>query len=233
MSPLRVPVALGVKVAVTVQLAPGASDAGQVLPVILKSPEFVPVTATLVIFRLPEGATLVTVVLMDELMPTVTVPKFRLAGLRPRAVPVPLRETVCGEPTALSVIDRMPLSWPIALGLKETSIVQLAPTASVAGHWLVLMKLPCTVTLEMVTAAFPVLVTVTVCEALIMPMGTTPKVRLLGATETVMPPFEPPLPSRMDAVFEDRLATARSSVPSRLKSPVASPAGADPTLESW
>jgi hypothetical protein len=43
--------------------------------------------------------------------------------------PIPLRETVCGLPGALSVTESVPLTLPVALGVKVTLIVQLAPDA--------------------------------------------------------------------------------------------------------
>jgi hypothetical protein len=46
------------------------------------------------------------------------------------AVPVPLRETVCGLPGALSVTERVPLRLPVALGVKVTLTVQRAPAAN-------------------------------------------------------------------------------------------------------
>lgn len=44
-------------------------------------------------------------------------------------VPVPLRETVCGLPGALSATEIVPLRLPEALGVKVTWIVQFAPDA--------------------------------------------------------------------------------------------------------
>jgi len=43
--------------------------------------------------------------------------------------PIPLRETVCGLPGALSVTESVPLTLPVALGVKVTLIVQVAPDA--------------------------------------------------------------------------------------------------------
>lgn len=39
-------------------------------------------------------------------------------------VPVPVRATVCGEPPALSLIDKLALRLPIADGVKVTEMVQ-------------------------------------------------------------------------------------------------------------
>jgi hypothetical protein len=44
-------------------------------------------------------------------------------------VPAPLKETVCGLPGALSVMESVPARLPEALGAKVTLIVQFAPDA--------------------------------------------------------------------------------------------------------
>lgn len=97
-------------------------------------------------------------------------PKARLVGfkLTPGAVPVPLRATVCGLPLALSVTEILAVRAPVAVGLKVTLIVQFAPPARVAGlmgQVLVWAKSPGLVPLSemllMVSAAFPLLVSVT------------------------------------------------------------------------
>ncbi len=48
------------------------------------------------------------------------------------AIPVPLRLTLCGLPAALSVIDSVPVRVPVAVGVKVTLMVQLAPAATEA-----------------------------------------------------------------------------------------------------
>src|SRR5437588_135880 len=50
-----------------------------------------------------------------------------------RSVPFPLSATVCGLPAALSPSDSVPVRAPKAVGVKVTSMVQLAPAAKVAG----------------------------------------------------------------------------------------------------
>ncbi len=52
---------------------------------------------------------------------------------RAGAVPVPLSVTTCGLETPLSTIVRVPVRDPIALGVNDTEIAQLAPAARVAG----------------------------------------------------------------------------------------------------
>ncbi len=48
------------------------------------------------------------------------------------ATPVPVRLTLCGLPAALSVIDSVPVRVPVAVGVKVTLMVQLAPAATEA-----------------------------------------------------------------------------------------------------
>lgn len=49
------------------------------------------------------------------------------------AVPVPLRDTVCGFEIPTSEIVSVPVRDPVALGVKVTEMVQVPPAASVAG----------------------------------------------------------------------------------------------------
>ena len=75
--------------------------------------------------------TFVNVTVLAELVvPTFTEPKVKLVGESFAVVPVPLSDTCCGLPAALSVTLRAALRVPLAVGLKVTLIVQLAPAAS-------------------------------------------------------------------------------------------------------
>ena len=58
------------------------------------------------------------------------------------AVPVPVRLTVCGLPVALSVRVTAAVRVPLAVGVKVTLIVQLAPAATELPHVLVCAKSP-------------------------------------------------------------------------------------------
>ena len=64
-------------------------------------------------------------------------PKESDDGDKETNVPVPLRLTVCGLLPALSVMLRVPVREPLAVGLKLTLIVQDALTATEAPHVLV------------------------------------------------------------------------------------------------
>jgi ABC-type sulfate transport system permease component len=75
--------------------------------------------------------------------------------------PVPERGTVCGLPTALSVMVRLPVLVPVAVGLKVTLMVQLALAATLEPQVLVWEKSPLGVMLVMLRVALPVLLSVT------------------------------------------------------------------------
>src|SRR5581483_3406056 len=80
----------------------------------------------------------------------------------PDVVPVPLRETICGLPLALSLIETVPLSCPVTLGAKDTVIVQFVPDARVEPQLLFCSKLGLAAMLVMLNAAVPELVSVMV-----------------------------------------------------------------------
>jgi hypothetical protein len=53
-------------------------------------------------------------------------------SVTPGAVAVPVRETVCGLPAALSVTLTAAVRVPVAVGLNVTLVVQLLPAAKLA-----------------------------------------------------------------------------------------------------
>jgi len=73
--------------------------------------------------------------------------------------PVPLSDTVCGLPVASLLIEIVPFSCPVALGVNITVIVQDAPAASVEPQLSIFWKLALVAMLEMFNAAVPELVT--------------------------------------------------------------------------
>ena len=79
---------------------------------------------------------------------------------------------------SLMVIE--PFLLPPAVGEKVTLMTQFAPTPRLDPQVLICAKLPVTTILEMVNAAVPVLVTVTACDALVVPTGWLGKVRLVS-----------------------------------------------------
>jgi hypothetical protein len=75
--------------------------------------------------------------------------------------PVPVKLTVWVAGLALSVTVKVPALAPVAVGLKVTLRVQLAPAATLEPQVLVWEKSPLTVTLVTLRAALPVLLSVT------------------------------------------------------------------------
>src|SRR5882672_4786492 len=105
----RDPVCWGVNFTVMVQLAPAASELGQLL-LWLKSAVFDPVK-----LKAEEPSVravvplLVSFTVLVVFLPTFSDPKLRLVGLRLTlgSMAVPLRATCCGLPGALSVIFKV------------------------------------------------------------------------------------------------------------------------------
>ena len=64
------------------------------------------------------------------------------AGRRRGTAPVPDNATCCGLAAALSVKVMAPVSVPVAVGVKVTEMVQLAPAGRLEGQALVSAKLP-------------------------------------------------------------------------------------------
>jgi hypothetical protein len=93
-------------------------------------------------------------------------PKLKLVGenvtpAAPADAPIPLRETVCGLPAALSVTESVPLALPAALGVNVTLIVQELVAASVAPQLFIWAKPALAEIPEIVSAAIPLSVRVT------------------------------------------------------------------------
>jgi hypothetical protein len=76
----------------------------------------------------------------------------------------------------------VPVSVPLAVGEKATLIVQEPLAATLPAQLLVWPKLALVRILVMVSAALPVLLRVTACDALVVPTFWVPNVRLAGET---------------------------------------------------
>jgi hypothetical protein len=97
-------------------------------------------------------------------VPTACAGKVKETGKRLTTAadaPVPVRLTVCVAGLVLSVMVTAPVLVPVAVGLKITLRVQLAPAATLEPQVLVWEKLPLTLMLVIVRLAFPVLLRVT------------------------------------------------------------------------
>ena len=144
-----------------------------------------------------------------------------------KSVPTPVSDTLWGLLDASSVMVTDALRVPVAVGWRVTAIEQFAPADSVAGlagQVLVLVKSPLFVPViaifEIVSGALPVLVRVTLCEAVLLPTGWLLKVRFVP--ERLAPgPVTVGACKSMENVLLGRLSMARSSLPSPLKSPIA------------
>ena len=126
-----------------------------------------------------------SVITSELLLPTATLPKATLAGLAaPRASsPVPLRAIVAGDPGALLVMEIVPDAVPSALGAKLTENVAFAPALMVVGASVMVYPGPEIVAALTFSAALPVFVNVTICEAL-LPTLTLPNDTDAGLMES-------------------------------------------------
>ena len=169
--PVAAPAAVGEKVTATVQdpLAATGVEVEQVVPVVARPKGPVMTIALMVRLVLPlfVSVTVCALLLVPTNCPAKAGGVDRLT-VDTDAVPVPLTLTVCvlGTPLLLSVIVTVPAWAPAVVGSKVTAIVQLPLAATVplvlgqvpeesSANW------PLMVTLTMVRAPEPVLVTVT------------------------------------------------------------------------
>ena len=163
--PVWEPVDFGVKVTLTVQLAPTARLAPQ-LVVSAKFPYTL--SAVMLIDAVPTFVSTTAAAALVVL--TICPAKLRLAGevLGAPWTAVPLRATDTKPGAPLSLMVTEPVSVPAAFGVNVTLMLQLAPAARLAPQLLVSAKAPETLMLVMLNAAVPVLLRVTFCAALVV-----------------------------------------------------------------
>ena len=139
----RLPEAVGVKVTLIEQLLPTATGLPQVL-LSAKSPEFVPVTPTVLMFSVALPVLFTVTTWAALVVPTDCDAKVRLEAVRLTTGPdpVPVKPIVCGLPKALSVILTEALRLPSALGVNVTVTVQSTPAVNVPGQVLDSEKSP-------------------------------------------------------------------------------------------
>jgi hypothetical protein len=164
--PGRVPLTVGEKTTLTVQLAFTARLVPQLF-VCEKSP----VVLMLLMERAAVPVLLRVTLWAGLLVPTVLDPNVRLEVERVAtgANPVPDRLALCGLPAALSVTVMVPVRVPVAAGANVTWIEQFAPGARVVPQVVVFEKSPVTLMPLMESVAPPVLVRVIVCAVLRVP----------------------------------------------------------------
>jgi hypothetical protein len=112
--------------------------------------------------------------------PGVTATVAAPLGATVKSWPVPVSVTVSGLPGALSVMVNIPVRLPPAVGVKVTLIWQLAAMANDAPQVLVSAKSPEAEICVMFKAAVPVLLKVTLCDALAVPATCALYVRADG-----------------------------------------------------
>jgi hypothetical protein len=190
---VREPADAGLNSMETVQLALAASEAPQVVADLRNELALVPVMVSEVSVTAAAPVFLMVTACAAVVDPTSVEAKARLVGETVTVcgeVPVPESEMVCGEPEALSVIERLAVSALAAAGLNSTETVQLALTASEAPQVVAdlrneLAPAPVMVSEVTVTAAVPVFLMVTACAAVVDPTSVEAKARLVGETVTV------------------------------------------------
>jgi hypothetical protein len=198
--PVRVPVAVGLKVTLIVQLAAAARLDPQVL-VCAKSLAFAPVMLMPILVIEVVVLLLVMVMVCAALVvPTLWLLNVRLAGESWTKVPVPVNDTVWGLPLALSVMERLAVRLFLFVGVKVTLRVQLDPAATLVPQVFVWLKsplfVPVIVMLVMLSDAVPVLDKVTTWAALLVPSNWVPNVSVAGERLTA---GAVPVPDRLTA----------------------------------
>jgi hypothetical protein len=179
--PDTLPATVGAKRTFSVAVWLGVSIVPAFTPLAL-NPAPVAVTLVIVTFEFP---LLVKITLKLLLLPSFTLPKFKLVGLAPSktvaAAPVPLKGIASGELGPLLTRDTDPLTLPVVVGANAALKLVLAPAAIVAGieSPLIVKPAPDALAAEIVTLAVPLFFRLMVCE-LVLPVTTLPKLTLEG-----------------------------------------------------
>ena len=132
------------------------------------------------------------------------------------AEPIPVRLTDCGLPEALSVMLKLPVRVPDAVGVNETLMVQLAPAATELPQVLVWAKSPLAETLVRFSEALPVLESVTDCAALVVPTVWLVKVSEEAERLTTGAEAAAPVPVRLTDCGLPEVLSVMLKVPVRV-----------------
>ena len=166
--PVRVPDAVGENVTLIAQFPPTATE----LPQLFFSAKS-PLVEIVAIAKATEPVFVSVTVCAVLVVPTFWLEKVREAGERLAVVvddvAVPVRLAVCGLPEALSVTLKLPVRVPDAVGVNVTLMAQFPPAARELPQLSVSAKSPLAMMLVMIRDAVPVLDSVTVCPALVVP----------------------------------------------------------------
>src|SRR5450432_3472632 len=111
-----------------------------------------------------------------EALPATAVP---MVGAPGTVIPVPLSATLAGEPAALEAMLSVALCKPTIVGLNcvvmthDPAGATVVQVLAVMLNWLA--PAPVNVTPDTMSGTLPVLVTVTVCVAVVVPVAAEPK----------------------------------------------------------
>jgi hypothetical protein len=184
--PEVLPANVGTNCTANVTLTPSLIVSGKPSPVML-NPAPDNVADEIVSAAVPE---LVSVIFCEELLPTLTLPKFTVVGLMLNpgcvcvcgcdCVPVPLNVIVMGEPGASLAIEMLPLAPPAEDGVKIAEKLTLWPALSVIGVDNAAMPKPApeTAAEEIVMLVVPEFVR-TIASDPVLPTATLPKLTLV------------------------------------------------------
>lgn len=191
--PDALPELCGTKVTVYGKLCPAASVTGNEIPLTEKPGPFQLALETVTLFELA-----LSVPVMFLLLPTFTVPKLKVVGLMascPELAPVPTRGTEMLGLFALLDTAILPLSVPLAGGVKLALKVTLCPAGRLIGMLtpLTLKPVPDAATCETWTAVVWLLVKVK-GDVLVLLTVTVPKFIEAGLTASC--PELAPVPAR-------------------------------------
>ncbi len=185
LAPLTLPAPPGANVTINVVDCPGIRIVPPETPLVLK-PAPLTLTLDMLMLEFPE---FVNVELKDLLLPAVTVPKLKLAGLTPSEVfaadPVPVTPITSGEgtPFVTNVIE--PLIAKVELGANTALNVALEFGAIVVDvdSPVRLIPAPLAANCEKVSVALPLFLSVIGCE-FVFPTTTFPKLTLDKLADT-------------------------------------------------
>src|SRR6266850_2151339 len=192
--PVLLPIEVGRKPTLMLQLPPAASDAPQVLLVITK------LVLTLVLVMLNEvEPTLVRVTFLAALVELITCVAYaREVGESLSFVPLPLSATLCGLPPALSEMVRLPVTAPVAVGRKVRLMMQAMFGARVAPQVFdEIANFELATMLEIFSVVPPVFLRLTGLLADVVLMICAPKLKLVGLNETAGGVVFDPVPVRL------------------------------------
>ena len=228
-TPVRTPLATGVKVAAITQVPPAVTGV-EVEQVVLGSRAKSPLAPRALMYKGLVPALVSVADWAADVVPIAVLPNVRPDGFKdtPGAVPVPDSAMFCVPPLALSPMITTPVREPTALGVKITEITQVPPaTTGVEVEHVVpelMAKSPLAAMALMVSGPLPVFDNVTDCAVVDVPTTVPPKLRLEGANVTPGAVPEPLRPTTLVPTLEAML-----SVP--VRAPVADGVKVIPTAQ--